>query len=283
MKKIFVISATILLSLLTFSRCNHNNGEDNGNDNIDQCALVDVDGNCYDTVHIGNQVWMKSNLRTTHFRDGSAIPVGGNNMSDTDPYCYTDVSIDTLEYAGWNIPNYDIYVHGLYYNASAVHDNRGLCPTGWHVPSDAEWIELGRYVLTHYDTYFDFLHNYGDEYYEEYAEDFEGLQELDDYFPIAKTLASQTGWVYDYLEESEISPGWNFEYNNSTGFSAYPAGHCYGNDLAFLGFHAYFWTSTSCEDYNNCTWSLGFNYFDPSVYRGEAENSMGNPVRCVRD
>lgn len=293
MKKLFVISVAVLLSLFTFTRCNHENGGENENENVDQCAVVDFDGNCYDTVHIGDQVWMKSNLRTTHFCDGSLIPLGGNDTSATAPYRYEPSSSSFEDNVNFN---YDSHIHGLYYNAAAVHDSRGLCPSGWHVASDADWNELGRYVLTHYETYFGYMHNYvyDEEAYEEFVEETEDflnrLDEIDNAnnwgYPINKALVSQSGWNWEsdnsYFESWEdLIPENHPELNNTTGFSAYPAGNCWGETFWMFGLHAIFWTSTSYDDQSTIIRSMW--PMEPCVDRGVLYNGTGLSVRCVRD
>jgi hypothetical protein len=97
-------------------------------------TLEDIDGNVYETVTIGTQVWMTENLKTTHFNDGSAIPlvtVGTEWESLSTPgYCWYDN--DAAAYG-------DTY--GALYNWHTVNTGM-LCPAGWHVPTDADWEEL---------------------------------------------------------------------------------------------------------------------------------------------
>jgi uncharacterized protein (TIGR02145 family) len=93
-------------------------------------TVTDYDGNVYSTVKIGNQVWMKENLKTTHYRDGSPIP----NVTDNNAW----KNLKTGAYCNYNNnPSYGS-IYGRLYNWYAVIDNRGLAPKGWHVPKDAE-------------------------------------------------------------------------------------------------------------------------------------------------
>ena len=100
----------------------------------DDDALKDIDGNVYKTIYVGGNTWMAENLRTTKFRDGSAIPLVTENTQwtalGTAAYCWPD-----------NNPANKSTFGGLY-NGYAVFDPRGLCPTGWHIPSDEDWIDL---------------------------------------------------------------------------------------------------------------------------------------------
>lgn len=298
MKKTFIFSAALLLSLLTFTRCDHENGEDNGggNGNTDNtCAVVDADGNCYDTVHIGNQVWMKSNLRTTHFRDGSPIPLG-SSANHSGPWYFKP---STTEAPGYNSETY-----GLYYSEEAVHDARGLCPTGWHVPTLADWDDMEKHVCTHYEDYFNFVHNYGQEYYDEFEETMEEFlygyydgSYDDDYpflsnwedIPIAKAFISQAGWSaseYDDDYYYYVNPAYHPEYNNTTGFSAYPAGYCIfedGTPVYWYGNLSGLWTSTKYDEYPDNSWHCEIKGNSCYIWPYYADNNFGLSVRCVKD
>lgn len=99
-----------------------------------QSTVTDIDGNEYGTVVIGAQEWTTENLRTTRPKDGAAIPLVTDNVQWpllTSPgHCW---------YNNDQAANGDTY--GALYNWYAVNTGK-LCPTGWHVPTDAEWAEL---------------------------------------------------------------------------------------------------------------------------------------------
>jgi uncharacterized protein (TIGR02145 family) len=118
-----------------------------------QITVTDYDNNTYDAVIIGNQVWMAENLKVTHYPNGDAIPLVtdntawgnlGNNDTD-DAYSYYDNSSANATTYG-----------ALYTYAAATGDNwardntanQGVCPDGWHLPTDAEWTTLGTYLGT---------------------------------------------------------------------------------------------------------------------------------------
>jgi len=101
-------------------------------------VYTDIDGNAYNSVTIGTQTWMKQNLNVTHYRNGDAIP----NVIDNTAWS----NITTGAYCNYeNDANVAIY-YGRLYNWYSVVDSRNLCPTGWHVPSDAEWTILTDYL-----------------------------------------------------------------------------------------------------------------------------------------
>lgn len=100
--------------------------------------VTDADGNVYNTVQIGTQTWMAENLRTTKYRDGTSIPnvtddTEWSNLS-TPGYCWYDN--DKQAYGN---------SYGALYNWHAVNTGN-LCPAGWHVPSDAEFVTLTDYL-----------------------------------------------------------------------------------------------------------------------------------------
>jgi uncharacterized protein (TIGR02145 family) len=100
-------------------------------------TVTDIDGNVYNTVVIGTQRWITENLKTTKLNDGTAIPlvtngIAWNNLS-TPGYCWYNNDSST----------YNSY--GVYYNWFAV-DTGNLCPIGWHVASDTDWIDLNNYL-----------------------------------------------------------------------------------------------------------------------------------------
>jgi len=96
--------------------------------------VSDIDNNTYNTVQIGSQCWMQSNLKVIKYRNGDNIPTG---LSDAQWSSTTSGA--TVVYNS-NAANDALY--GKLYNWFAVNDLRGLCPTGWHVPSDSEWATI---------------------------------------------------------------------------------------------------------------------------------------------
>jgi len=106
----------------------------------DETTVTDIDGNVYNTVTIGSQVWMVENLKTTKFSNGDLIgtttPIDKNISGETTPkYQWA--------YDG-NEGNAATY--GRLYTWFAITDNRNVCPTGWHVPGDDEWTSLADYL-----------------------------------------------------------------------------------------------------------------------------------------
>ena len=97
-------------------------------------TMNDFDGNIYKTVTIGNKTWMAENLRTTHYKLGGYIATGLNN------YYWNTATAPA--YTSYNNDTTGDYEYGKLYNWYAVADPNGLCPVGWHMPNDSDWIEL---------------------------------------------------------------------------------------------------------------------------------------------
>lgn len=99
---------------------------------------IDYDNNSYTIVQINDQWWMAENLKTTKYSTGDDIP------EETSQSIWMGLSTGAYCYFG-NEQNYAL-VYGCLYNWYAAKDNRNACPANWHVPSDAEWIELTSFL-----------------------------------------------------------------------------------------------------------------------------------------
>ncbi len=99
-------------------------------------TVTDIDGNVYKTLSIGNQVWMCENLKVLHFRNGNPIQTTTTPSEDL-------MLVDKPNYQ-WAYEGNESYVdeYGRLYSFYAVADTRGICPEGWHIPSDEEWTFL---------------------------------------------------------------------------------------------------------------------------------------------
>ena len=204
-------------------------------------AVTDYDGNTYDAVRIGSQVWMAANLRTTHYANGEPVeshtPATNNNA------------------AKYGLL-YDWYatMHGANSSSNNPSGVQGVCPNGWHVPSDAEWSQLTSYLSSH----------------SEYVCG-------DDAANIGKSLAAKYGWQ---RTSDEYTVGCDLSSNNATGFSARPAGNYYNNNFD-SGCAAYFWSTT--ETYSTYAYNRYLYYNAPDVKRSDNYKTYGYSVRCLRD
>ncbi|MBK9357316.1 MAG: fibrobacter succinogenes major paralogous domain-containing protein [Bacteroidales bacterium] len=103
-------------------------------------TMTDTDGTSYKTIVIGTHTWMAENLRTVRFRNGDSIPEVASNTEWK--------SLSTAAYCNYeNTTNRDdIATTGRLYNWFAVSDSRNLAPEGWHVATDADWLELTTFL-----------------------------------------------------------------------------------------------------------------------------------------
>ena len=128
MKKIlFFLGVSIVVVL--FSSCKPQPIQPDG-------ILKDVDGNKYNTVKIGNQVWMSQDLQVKHLPNGIALQ--GFEIRQSEPAF--------IEYGGKMLYNAMAAQYGADSGDVRV---QGLCPNGWHLPSHAEWQQLINYVNAH--------------------------------------------------------------------------------------------------------------------------------------
>ena len=215
------------------------------------CGTVTIDGVDYETVIIGSQCWTKRNLRTTVAADGTPItnpqPVATSNDI---PYYYK------FKYSTYStivpIPEED---QGYLYNWAAA---LVVCPTGWHLPSDAEWTELEQNFTT------------ADLSGPGYRGDHAGKLAGTDYWKTTNTVPNAPG---DYDNPDR----------NVSGFTAVPAGHTSGGSYGQARSMTKFWSST---EYNNdYAWYRHFFYNKSGVGRmnTEATKKYGLSVRCVKD
>jgi len=102
--------------------------------------ISDNSGNIYNTVRIGNQYWMKENLKTITYNNGATIKT--TSTADLNIYSETNPKYQ------WAYKGDESYVdtYGRLYTWYVVNDSRGICPVGWHVPSDEEWHTLIEYL-----------------------------------------------------------------------------------------------------------------------------------------
>lgn len=223
-------------------------------------TVTDIDNNTYNTVRIGDQCWMKENLRTTRYADGTTIALG-SSTSTTTKYRYypnnDESNVATYGYLyNWNA------VMGASSSSSANPSGvQGICPDGWHVPSNAEFHQLKYFVSSR----------------SQYVCG-------DDNTYIAKALASVEGWN---SSSEQCAVGNNSSTNNMTGFSALPAGIRFAS-ASFFGEFARFWSSTKMPEnsslafYMQLSYDKAFVLDDEWMYGGNAIVS-GHSVRCVRN
>jgi uncharacterized protein (TIGR02145 family) len=213
-------------------------------------TVTDIDGNVYNTVLIGNQCWMKENLKTTTYRNGTSIP----NVIDTTAW----LNLTTGAYVWYDndISWKDKY--GALYNWFTAIDSNGLCPLGWHVPPQEDW-----------DVLFGLIGNLNQ--------------------PIFNVLKScrQVNSTLGGSCNTNNHPRWDAEVDDygtdDYGFAGLPGGrrHSHG-PFSLLGSHGFWWTSTL--DTLNMAWLEYLYGASGFIYIAVTNNKeAGFSVRCLRD
>ncbi|MFM7589222.1 MAG: FISUMP domain-containing protein, partial [Bacteroidota bacterium] len=204
-------------------------------------TVTDVDGNTYNTVLLGDRCWTRTNLKVSKFRNGDAL--------GSDPSLGYWSSVNPGSFTPYNNQAANKNEYGYLYNAYAALDARGICPLGWHVPTDAEWYQM--------------------------------VKSLD---PSAN--ANVTGVESISAGGPLKSTGlWNrpnIGGNNASGFGAVPGGFrsesgAYGAQLD----GGTYWSSSL--DGSAKTWFRYLYDDNASVVRNSGNMRQGRSIRCIRD
>lgn len=218
-------------------------------------SVTDYDGNVYSTVQLGTQCWMAENLRTTHFANGTTIPLGTQEDNSNYFRYYPNNDSSLVDQYGY-MYNWKAAVHGSGVSSTASVGVQGVCPDGWHLPSKAEWFTLRIYVGN------------------------QSQYRCADYTSsIAKSLASTTGWQY-YSDTCAV--GYFPITNNETGFNAYPAG---GEYMSF-GQEAAFWSASEYVNtgYGGYSYLYVLAYWSEELYEYDLNQwFQWHSVRCVKN
>ena len=215
-------------------------------------TVTDQDGNSYDYLTYGNQVWTVENAQMVTYRDGTPIP------QVTDPTEWSNLTTGAWAYYDNDPTKPRLY---NWYAVMGIHDtdpntpNKEFAPEGWHVPSDAEWTTLENYLIAN-------------------GYNYDGTTTEN---KIAKSMASTTGWN---SSTSTGVPGNDQSLNNSSGFNAFPEGS-HNDDVSFSeGYIAYFWSST---EFSPNVALLRLLNSSSSLDSTVSTKQIGFSVRFVRD
>lgn len=214
-------------------------------------TVEDIDGNIYKSLKIGSQLWMAENLRVTRYNNGDSL---------------LNFTRGTFEFIGDSLGAYTnqglnqeiIERFGLLYNWLAVDDPRGLCPVGWKVPSDEDWMVLERNVMD-----------------------------------IKRRELELTGWrgsgAGRLKEKDTLS--WrhpNIGANNASGFTARAGGYAMGVSYNHLYNIGCWWTSTVHQEEqephrHKTAYNRELNFYNDRMSRFYKFTFTAMSVRCVKD
>ncbi|MBT3383512.1 MAG: hypothetical protein HN778_18945 [Prolixibacteraceae bacterium] len=203
-------------------------------------SVTDYDGNTYGLVTIGTQIWISSNLKSTHYSNGSTITGVydyDNNASNADIY--------------GKLYTWDATMNGTSSSTASPSGVQGVCPTGFHLPSQNEWQTLKDYVSDHYEV--------------------------------------GGGLIGQKLKEAGTAHWETANGNNETGFNAVGAGemHIVGGEPAFQGIKetTSFWSATHYT--TNTEQALVLKLYDSGVTVAQTNTvknkTNGLAVRCIKD
>ena len=199
---------------------------------------IDIDGNSYGTVWIGDQLWMAENLKVTHYNNGDSI----THIASEEEWG----SMDQGQYGVYDDEPENADILGNLYNWAATGDSRGICPEGWHMPSNDEYAILINFL--------------GGE-------------------SVAGGKMKEAGLEHWNYYSNQISQ----EATNESGFTGLPAGHRNTNtgDYIYMGSYGYFWSST--ENGDELAWRVYLFDYSSGVGQDTFGKPNGFSVRCVVD
>lgn len=201
--------------------------------------IVTFDNHAYPLVEIGEQCWFAENLRSVHYANGDAVP---GDLSDSE-WSETNAGAQAV----YNNDNAMLETYGRLYNWHAVDDARGICPNGWHVPTDEEWLELEMFL------------------------------------GMPSSEANTIGWRGtdqggQMKSSPEDDPSWNG--SNSSGFSGLAGGARHHSNGSYfeMGDNGYHWSSTP-DGANG--WHRILGAYGDNINRNFSYHEFGFAVRCV--
>ncbi|MBS3777139.1 MAG: fibrobacter succinogenes major paralogous domain-containing protein [Bacteroidales bacterium] len=226
--------------------CEEDRGAPRDEDDVPDGVVVDIEGNSYETVEIGDQVWMAENLRTTRYNDSTVIP----NITDHDEWDDTDKGA----YARYNNDRRNVQSCGFLYNAYTIETQK-LCPDGWHVPGDEEWKELEMELGMNRTN-----------------ADKVGIKRGID--EGSKLAGNASLWHAGELTNESVF--------GASGFKGFPGGvRVKSGGFYSFGFNGCWWTSTVSSSGN--VWIRKLRYNSSRVYRNNYHKGYGFSVRCLKD
>jgi uncharacterized protein (TIGR02145 family) len=205
--------------------------------------VVTYEGQNYNTIQIYSQCWLKENLNVGTMRPGNQSQA---NDSIKEKYCYGNNLDSCNKYGG-------LYQWSEMMQYSTIEGTQGICPPGWHLPTQEEWKVL------------------------------EGA--VDSQFGIGDTIWNNIGLQgFDTGENLKTDNGWYEEGNGNDlfGFSGLPGGNRnFIGQFTFVGHLTGYWTSTESDSDNAWCRTLIFDH--PEVFRYDHAKSYGFSVRCIKN
>ncbi len=206
-------------------------------------SSVTYEGITYNTIQIFSQCWFMENLNIGTMISGTAEMEDNNTI---EKYCYANSQDSCDKYGG-------LYQWNELMQYTTTDGSQGICPEGWHIPTNNDWIILSGAADSQY--------SYGESLW--YDAGYNG-------FDAGKNLKSEIDW----LEDGNGT--------NSFGFIALPGGQRISNGyFDGVGLKANYWSST--DDFPEIIWYRSLSSFSDGIDRSSQSNTWGKSVRCIRD
>ncbi len=211
-------------------------------------TVTDIDGNVYQTIAIGNQVWMTENLKVTRLPAGTEMVYINedyqwsllNNNNTDKAYCYYNNNANSESETYGALYTWAAAMNGSTASEQNPSGVQGICPDGWHIPSADEWWTL--------------INTLGGK-------------------NIAGGKLKEVGTDHWNINEGAT---------NESGFTALPGGYRGENGSFYTIGNFGYWWSTS-EEYDVNAWSFVMNHMNSEIDSEGQFKSSGKSVRCVKD
>ena len=226
---------------------------------IQQDNIIDIDGNIYKTVKIGNQIWMAENLKVTHYRNGDQILNINNNSQWVENYALPE-HYKSGAYCNYNNDINNVELYGRLYNDYAVIDKRGLAPKGWNIPTNEEIVELEMHLGMS----------------QEEADRF-GLES-----PRGTNEGSKLAGNADLWSNGNLKNNTEF---GTSGFDFLPGGLRNFDDGNYhgMGDHGQFWARPNTWRVPYHAYGRGLRYDYSKIEFSDYKTDYGFSVRCIKD
>ena len=207
-------------------------------------TVTDIDGNIYNTITIGSQLWMKENLNVQRFKNGEAIP----NVTDNTTWANTTA-------AAWcrynnNSDASNAFKVGLLYNGYVAQDTRGVCPNGWKVPDDSDFNKLVEYLGGRY---------------------------------LAGGKLKEANGIYSLWNSPNGSATNESGFTALPGGRRHGKndGCCWGGVFDLALSHGTFWTKSNA--FEGGLYILEMTFGDGTAYRNNQFKQFGYSIRCIKE
>lgn len=234
------------------------------NDDPGTGTVIDIDGNEYQTIILGNQEWMAENLRTSSYATGEAIPPDLSNAAWEETTQGAFAIYPHSSISGLNSDEEVLEAYGALYNWYAAFDARGICPAGWQVPTDDDWNDLLSYL--------------NDEHGIPNTNTLGGAGNA---LKSCRQVDSPLGGECDTSEH----PRWNSNASHhgfdQFGFAALPGGYRWtSGSYHYVGLSGFYWSMT--ESSSTSSWGRYLGNGFGSISQVNYLKNVGFSVRCIK-